>query len=216
MCTCLGTTRCTHLPPLSDGSAWVEIMINLNQRRASNRRRRVWPVTVMMVAGLLVNASESVAQMETNSQGRTLDELIQALVTSAPRGHAAVETVTGVRLSPTSSGLFDDYVGHSIRLHGATVQSIEFREPRANGEVTSGPIVVLTLGNECVERDHIFEHYERLSMIDEPRADRANDPSAVDEGIAFATDEPWGRLTFGFSGRSPNCVATVTIALKKL
>ena len=69
--------------------------------------------------------------------------------------------------------------------------------------------VVLNLDDGCVSLRAVQVHYNDLKISDTPRG------RSLDEVTAYSASLPWGMLSFGFTARSPECLASVAFAPKQ-
>ena len=122
---------------------------------------------------------------------------------------AHVEQAFGARLATTgeTDGPFARFAARDVRVDGATV-TIDLREPVAGRGATAGALLNLRIGGDCLARAAVEERYGPLAVSDLPRG------RSLDETMGMSREEPWGRLTFGFAERAPDCLATVTFAAK--
>lgn len=63
--------------------------------------------------------------------------------------------------------------------------------------------LVLSLSGTCVPKTEVFARYPQMVMTDHPRG------RSLDEEASYTKDTAWGKLSFGFAERAPDCLRTV-------
>lgn len=154
------------------------------------------------IAFLATDACDSAKPVATpTSLTQALDQLRAAGLT-----RANVERAFGARLAAgDANDAFAFYTAEGIAIGGVKV-SLDWREPVAGGGATAGPLLNVRIGDGCPPRGDIERHYGPLEPTGVPRG------RSPDETFSFSRDEPWGRLSFGFAERAPDCLALVTFA----
>jgi hypothetical protein len=130
-----------------------------------------------------------------------------ATLRGAPRlDRATVEGAFGARLN-TGDGndAFAFYAAEAVPL-GAVTVSLDLRVPVPGGGATAGPLLNVRVVNGCPPRAGVEARYGPLTPTGMPRG------HSRDELFSFSREEPWGRLSFGFAERAPDCLASVTLA----
>lgn len=119
---------------------------------------------------------------------------------------AAVEQALGTRLaSLDGNAAFAFYEAKGIRAGDATL-SADYREPIAGGAATAGPLLNLSIVAGCPARAEVEKHYGPLAVAGGPTG------RSTAEETKFSRPLSWGRLTFGFAEKAPNCLSSVTLA----
>jgi hypothetical protein len=65
--------------------------------------------------------------------------------------------------------------------------------------------VLDNLNGECISLDTVRSRYGNLKITDFPRG------RSLDEATSYSTFPAWGKLSFGFTERNPDCLAYVVI-----
>lgn len=130
-----------------------------------------------------------------------------ATLRGAPRlDRTTVEGAFGARLSAKDGNdAFVFYAADAVPLGAATV-SLDLRVPVPGGGATAGPLLNVRVMKGCPPRAAIEGRYGPLAPTGMPRG------HSRDELFSFSREEPWGRLSFGFAERAPDCLASVTFA----
>ena len=135
-----------------------------------------------------------------------LDGAIAALRGAARLDRAAVEGTFGTRLNTKDgNSSFAFYAADAVPL-GAVTVSLDLRVPVPGGGATAGPLLNLRVVKGCPTRAAVEGRYGPLTPTGMPRG------HSREELFSFSREEPWGRLSFGFAERAPDCLAFVTFA----
>lgn len=130
--------------------------------------------------------------------------VIDALRSASRLDRATVEHATGAKLTSASeNGSFSFFESHDVKLHDVTLGKIDYREPRTGDNATAGPLLNLKVIG-CPKRADIEARYGPFQVVGVPRG------RSLDEETQLARTEPWGKLSFGFSERTPACLTTIT------
>ena len=73
---------------------------------------------------------------------------------------------------------------------------------------TSEAILVLDVVDTCPGKHDVLRRYPGAVISNHPRG------HALDEETSYTVERQWGRLTFGFKERSPDCLSSVTMVFK--
>lgn len=139
----------------------------------------------------------------------TLNTVIKALRSAGDLDRAAVEHATGATLAATSeNAAFAMFEGHDVKLDDVTLGFIDLRHPKPGETATGGALLNLRITHGCPKRAAIEAKYGPFQITGVPRG------RSLDEETSLSREEPWGRLSFGFAERTPDCLTTVTFARK--
>ncbi|MDN6885383.1 hypothetical protein QMO14_17450 [Variovorax sp. CAN2819] len=134
----------------------------------------------------------------------TLWQAIDALAAQLPFSTQKVGRTLSTTLSDTHAeggAVFQFFEGTPVRLaDGAELARIDLRIKR---EDASRGFLVLELKGRCVPLAEVRQHYAALDITDVPRG------RSLDEATTFTAMPGWGRLSFGFTERNPDCLAFV-------
>jgi hypothetical protein len=153
-----------------------------------------------VLAGLLIVSAcqEPTATADIAS----LDEVIAAIRESPPRSRREAEALIGAHLSNgphTQSTHIYERSGITVR--GIPVGYVEFREP---DDRRQSALLSLTVRDVCLDRREIIDRYGRTTLVQ-----LCDSHCSPDSDMVYAQEERWGRLSFGFAGRSPECLHRV-------
>ncbi|ALV06032.1 hypothetical protein [Roseateles depolymerans] len=70
-------------------------------------------------------------------------------------------------------------------------------------EPTEKWLLNLTVAGKCVARSDVLARYPRLEVTNAPRGRSPN------EETSYSRKELWGKLSFGFAQRNPDCLSSV-------
>ncbi|WP_240651252.1 MULTISPECIES: hypothetical protein [unclassified Variovorax] len=134
----------------------------------------------------------------------TLWQAIEALAAQLPFSTQKVGRTLSTTLSDTHAeggDVFRFFEGTPVRLgDGTELARIDLRIKR------EGPhpgFLVLELGGRCVPMAEVRQHYAKLEITGVPRG------RSLDEATTHTATLGWGRLSFGFTERNPDCLAQV-------
>lgn len=139
----------------------------------------------------------------------TLWQTIDALAQQIPFTRAKVEAVLMTHLvekdtsgSPFPNTAFRFYVaGRTVRLSdGVVISNVDLRIRRRAGHPG---FLVLNLNGACIGLDEIRAHYEDIKLTFPPR------PDSADPSTGYSVFLPWGKLSFGFPVRNPDCLSSL-------
>jgi hypothetical protein len=134
----------------------------------------------------------------------TLWQTIETLAVQLPFSTQNVGRTLSTTFSDTlaaGGNLFQFFEGSPVRLaDGTELARIDLRIKR---EDASRGFLVLELKGRCVPLAEVRQHYAALDITDVPRG------RSLDEATTFTVTPGWGRLSFGFTERNPDCLAFV-------
>lgn len=80
---------------------------------------------------------------------------------------------------------------------------IESIELRVGKDKANSRLMVLKLAGNCIRKADVLGRNDDLAMTDHPRG------RSLDEETSYSVEKPWGKLSFGFAERSPDCLRSV-------
>lgn len=139
-----------------------------------------------------------------NPTAMTLWQAIDALAAQIPFSAQKVGHTLSTTFNDTHAAggdVFQFFEGAPVRLaDGTELSRIDLRIKR------EGPhpgFLVLDLQGRCVPLAEVRQHHGALEITDVPRG------RSLDESTSYTATLGWGRLSFGFTERNPDCLAHV-------
>ncbi len=134
--------------------------------------------------------------------------LVDDLPTHAPFDKEKIEQALGIVLVPHEQ-ISNQYVtalkGRPVHLaQDVEIEAVSFRV--SVKEPTETWLLHLTVAGQCVARRDILARYPRLEITSAPRG------RSLDEQTYYSRIEPWGKMSFGFAERDPECLSSVLFA----
>jgi hypothetical protein len=128
--------------------------------------------------------------------------LIDYLPTRMPLDREKLQSALGVVLNLTDSNDYTDFFegGPVHLLEDVDVEKLELRVNKQN---PLQRLLILSLSGRCVERPALLSRYKDLQLTGHPRG------RSPDEETSWSKQHAWGKLSFGFPERNPNCLRTV-------
>lgn len=80
---------------------------------------------------------------------------------------------------------------------------------RLGNDANDPGFMVLSIGGACVTLEQVRNHYSALTITGSPRG------RSLDDVTTHSTELPWGKLTFAFAERKPECLAWIAFDPKK-
>ncbi|NML33282.1 hypothetical protein HHL14_20890 [Paraburkholderia sp. G-4-1-8] len=138
----------------------------------------------------------------------TLWQAIDTLVQQIPFTRANIEHVLATQLfeedssrNPILNREFRFYIGGPVKLSdGMTISKVDLRIRHKPGHPG---FLVLNLDGACTDLNAVREHYGDLKVTDRPRG------ISLDEVTSYSAVLQWGKLSFSFKERNPNCLSSV-------
>jgi hypothetical protein len=134
-------------------------------------------------------------------------EIIESLTLKPLFDPNAVEEALGMRLVryvEPSNDAFDFFQGPGFPLDGGSeLQKVSLRLGRTNPVIA---LLMLDITGACIQIEEVRQHYPLIEMTERPRG------RSLDEAKVFSTTQSWGRLSFGFRERNPQCLSFVVFA----
>jgi hypothetical protein len=146
----------------------------------------------------------STETMNPQATAMTLWQAIDALAAQLPFSMQKVGRTLSTTLSDTHAEggtVFQFFEGTPVRLaDGAELARIDLRIKR---EGAHPGFLVLELKGRCVPLAEVRQHYPALEITGVPRG------RSLDESTSHTATLGWGRLSFGFTERNPDCLTFV-------
>jgi hypothetical protein len=89
---------------------------------------------------------------------------------------------------------------------GMILEKVDLRL-RIDGEPHSG-FLALSVAKPCISRDEIFAKYGKLNLTSAPTG------RSLDEQHAYSLEDSWGKMSFGFAERKPDCLSSIVLEPK--
>ncbi|MBI1907078.1 MAG: hypothetical protein HYS20_12725 [Rhodocyclales bacterium] len=129
----------------------------------------------------------------------TLWRAIATLAQQIPFSKTRVESVLSVRLKEQSS------TTHTVFLEGGPVSlegnvTISRTDLRLALRPDDPGLLLLEIAGDCITLDQLHPHYPDLKVSGNPRG------KSLDEHTIYSVDQAWGKLSFGFKVRNPDCL----------
>ena len=125
--------------------------------------------------------------------------LVDQLPTKMPLERDKLQTLLGVVLRENGSNAYTDmYEGGPVHLTGEV--EIESIDLRVSKHKVNSRLLVLKLAGNCVHKADVLGRDHALVITDHPRG------RSLDEETNYSVEKPWGKLSFGFAERSPDCL----------
>jgi hypothetical protein len=138
----------------------------------------------------------------------SLNTVVNSVRVSAKLDKAGVEQMLGVKLvGEAGSDAFNFYSASGGQLDGMAVTAIDYREPKPGSDATAGSMLNLKVKGKCPKRSDLEARFGKLTLTGYPRG------KSLDEESSWSRIEPWGRLSFGFAERNPDCLSSITFAM---
>lgn len=140
------------------------------------------------------------------ADGATLWQVVDRLTREFPLTKARVEGVLGAVLTERENSgnpLYLSYRSNRQKLNdGTVIANVDFRIKRTGNDVG---FIVVDLEGTCIDYRAVNSHYQGLHITGVPRG------GSLNEAITHAAILPWGKLSFGFARRNPDCLAWITV-----
>ena len=148
--------------------------------------------------------------MGTTTNPMTLWQAIDALARQVPFTRSKVQAALSVALierDNPSNELFQFYKSNPVKLaEGVEIENVDLRVKRSGGHPG---LVVLSTDGACVSLGDVRARYGDLEITGTPRG------RSLDEETMHSTQLPWGKLSFGFRERKPDCLSSVVLNPRK-
>lgn len=134
-------------------------------------------------------------------------QLIGALTKDAQLSRGVVETLLGTRLTEKRRSTYTVFfeAGNVSLADGIVLDKIDFRQ--STEQAAPGFLVLETRGT-CIPLEQVKNHYQHLEITGIPRG------HSLDEATSHTAVTGWGKISFGFAERNPNCLAWIAIEPK--
>jgi hypothetical protein len=151
----------------------------------------------------LINEMQSKENTMT-AKNMTLWQAIGALEQQIPFTKAKIEGLLSTVLTETDNtgnDVFQFYKSRRIELGGGVeISNVDLRIKR------NGPhpgFMVWDISGTCIKLAQVRSHYGEMQITDMPRG------HSLDEETSYSTMRTWGKLSFGFAERNPDCLASI-------
>jgi len=106
--------------------------------------------------------------------------------------------------SETSNEYSDHFKGGPVHLAGGVeIVNVDLRINKAH---PGQGLLVLTMGGKCIERSVVLERQHGMQITNVPRG------RSLDEETSWSQMLAWGKLSFGFTERQPDCLKSLVFA----
>jgi hypothetical protein len=170
-------------------------------------------IAVLCLMTKVTGCSLAIEQYRKDSQmtqsDKTLWQAIDALAQQVPFTRTKVEAVLMTPLvekdtsrSPFPNKAFRFYIaGRTVSLSdGVVISDVDLRIRHRAGHPG---FLVLNLNGACIGLHKIRAHYEDIKLTFPPR------PDSADPSTGYSVLLPWGKLSFGFLMRNPDCLSSL-------
>ena len=138
----------------------------------------------------------------------TLWEAIDELVRQIPFSKLKVETVLATRLEEVRRNAYTTFFeGGPVTL--AAAQRIDKVDLRLGSDAGDAGFLVLSIEGACLGLAQVRAHHGDLKVTGAPRG------RSLEEATTHSVQLPWGKLSFGFKERNPECLASVVLSPRK-
>lgn len=135
-----------------------------------------------------------------------IDQLIAGVRDGRPIDRGTVQGALSVTLPLISENpAFRTYRNDQVRLDALSA-SVELREPVAGGTATAGSLLIIKILDGCPRKSDIEARFAPWTVTNTPRGQSLN------EETNWSRKEPWGKLSFGFAERAPDCLSSITFS----
>lgn len=166
--------------------------------------RRVWCIAglALTVIGFEAMGRAPAEYGKTSMKTFDLWTLVDDLPTRMPLKRDKLQTLLGVALREKESNAYTDmYEGGPVYLKGEV--EIESIDLRVSKDQANSRLMVLNLAGSCVRKADVLGRNPDLAITDHPRG------RSLDEKTSYSLEKSWGKLSFGFAERSPDCLRSV-------
>lgn len=177
--------------------------------RSNSRREFLKGLAVAFWLVMSARSDDTYGKEKTmNPSTMTLWQVIDAQPQIIPFTQANVEMLFATTLSEKRRST------HTLFLEGGDVplaqaSRIAKIDLRLGFEAGDLGFMVLSLDGACISLDQVRRHFEDLQITEAPRG------RSMDEETSYSVMMPWGKLSFGFAQRNPNCLASIVFNPQK-
>lgn len=173
-------------------------------RRSSRLCDLFVALSILVTSGYVFSEAHAKEGKKMKAVELTWWQAVDALVKQIPFSKKKVETLLKTSLSETDNtgnDVFQFYESPPVTLKdGVVIRNVDLRIKRA------GPhpgFMVLEIEGQCVTLDQIRRRYGPLEITETPHG------HSLDEETSHSVVRPWGKLSFGFAERNPDCLASI-------
>lgn len=134
-----------------------------------------------------------------------LGTLVDDLATRTPFDKEKIEQALRIALTQDeqiTNEYFSALKGGPVSLaREVEIEALSFRV--SVKESTEKWLLNLTVAGQCVARSDVLARYPRLEVRNSPRGGSPN------EETSYSRKEVWGKVSFGFAERNPDCLSSV-------
>jgi hypothetical protein len=157
---------------------------------------------------LLAGCARTQQSQEKDKSMMSIWHAIDALARQVPFSKTKVEAALAVQLQEARR------TSHTLFLEGGNVMLAEECriakvDLRLSEEANDPGFMVLDIDSACITLQQVRQHYPALEITQTPRG------HSLDEATAHSAKLKWGKLSFGFKEREPECLAYVAFDPKK-
>lgn len=171
------------------------------------RRQRLGALLLALTASL--NACAQPPEPEWNTAMKQIDfwKFVDYMPTRLPlKEKAQAEKLFNTVLvrTETSNEYSDHFRGGPVHLaDGVEIVSVDLRINKAH---PGQSLLVLTMGGKCIDRSVVLERQQGMRITNVPRG------RSLDEETSWSQMLAWGKLSFGFTERQPDCLKSLVFA----
>ena len=146
--------------------------------------------------------------MEVTNRQMNLWQAIDELAKQIPFSKDKVENVLSVRLNEVEHNTYRVFLegGPVDFADGRRIANVDLRVGFDPGNLG---FLVLSIEGACVSLEQVRARYGSLEVTDRPRG------RSLDEMTSHSIQLPWGKLSFGFTVRNPECLASIVLNPRK-
>jgi len=170
---------------------------------------------ILALAGCNSATVKPVKDAQMTESSKTLWQTIDALAQQIPLTQEKVERVLDITLfdtdprtlvfQPTSFRPLEG--GPVVLANGVVIENVDLRVKYVENDPG---FLVLNFAGTCVHLDAVRAHYDGVRITATPRALSAF--HSLDETTSHSTMLSWGKLSFLFAERNPECLSSVVLA----
>ncbi|MET0383073.1 MAG: hypothetical protein ABW032_06580 [Burkholderiaceae bacterium] len=142
--------------------------------------------------------------MVTTANHVGLWDLVKSLEDNEPLTKHFVEQALQTKLeahADSSNSVVEFFKCGPVKLQSGILTKIDFRFTKERPESN---FLILSITGPCVSFAQVRQRYGNLKITNIPRG------RSLEEMTSHSVDLEWGRLSFGFRARNPNCLAAIS------
>jgi hypothetical protein len=176
--------------------------------RLIRQKNNAWFTSISLVIAMFVTSANSHGMSKRKEKGQEMSglESLQSAIQKLRGYHTFTSTqiseLFGSKLVETDrNDYFAYFEGKNASFDALKISKVDLRLPVA-AQDKSG-FLVLHLTGPCIKRQEVFNAYKGLQLSSAPRG------RSEDETTNFSVQDGWGRMSFGFAEKNPDCLAIV-------